>query len=507
MPIAPAAPALATPAPATDPLDSLRPRPLSSGAEDAGEFVVFDDVAVFDAHTGDDGVVYDDKLLAAIAENNNRRIRDTGDFVPLVIGHTPENPDSDRDPPVVGMAGPFRVGTLGQEKPRPCIFAKFWVWKDKLKEFRAHPRRSVELWPEEAPEQRYFDPIALLGATTSRRDLGLVYSKPRGIGQQPIRYELGGPSAPSGSNTFLPSIGGEDKPEKHNKGTAMPYSPEDIGQLIEALKPTIATLVSEAIQAVQNPEPDLSGIDDPAAPPAGADPAAAAPPAAPSPVAGPAAPPAADPLAGAAAALPPDGPAADEEPPADEDEPARYQEHCDPMTMSDTDPAAAGAVEKYKKQRDGWKLRYQKSEAARQKAESELAAAKKHLGESLKRERYAKRLGQAYELKNEGYILEPEEEVEDHMTLSDDQWDSHLARARVRYQKVPLGTIPTPPDPALDFATREKHNEYAEKAQKVALRYQKDPTKRHIRYLDVLKHLHANKGVLDESRLLQEAAR
>jgi len=541
----PLAPALGQPAPrlarasaagpAADPLDSLRPTALLDNAEDAGEFVVIDGVPIFDAHVGDDGTEYDERLLAQIAENNNRRIRDTGDFCPLVIGHTPEDPSSDKDPPLVGMAGPFKVGMFGDEKPRPCIFAKFWVWKHKLRQFKEHPRRSVELWPENAPEERFFDPIALLGAETPRRALGLAYAKAQPGRKQPIRYEMAAAAAPSGTNTFLPSGGlakrdAGDEPTKYQQAPAMPFSPEDVQQLVEALKPTIQTLVSEAMQAVQNPEPDMTGLDDDFggddlafSEPGNLDPMA-------DPMADPAGDPMGDPLAGGDAgredaSLNDEG--LDDVGPGDGFDDSGLENDADPIPAEDEDPeryanmgaATAGAPlanlmnkaapvgpNKFQKQRDEWKLRYQKEKAGREQAIAERDRYKKERDEALKAQRYAKRLADAINLRNEGYTLEPEEEVGDFLHLSDAQWDSHVAHARVRYQKVPLGTVAIPRDEAMEYAAREQRARFAEKAEKVATRYQKTPGKKHITYAHVLKHIIANKGQLNEELLAQEVA-
>jgi hypothetical protein len=297
----------------------LRPNPFP--AEEDGEFVRFENVPLFDEHVGDDGVHYDENLLNCIAENNNRRCADTGDFVPIVVGHTSDEPNA-KDPPVIGLAGPFHVAPYGKVKPRPCIHATFWVWKEHADEFRKkYPRRSVEVWPEDSPEQRYFDPIAVLGAETPKRDLGLVYGKPKN-GKSPFRYSMGSP--PGGSNTFLPSTGDEkqrnameplgpmptgnkflgeirdisagekltekgasflanspsnelapwthsddykspgfiETKEKHSKGQDMALSPEDIQAIVSALEPMIdAKLAQQNVSGVSDELDDVAPAD------------------------------------------------------------------------------------------------------------------------------------------------------------------------------------------------------------------------------------------------------
>lgn len=205
------------------------------------EYAVFEAVPIFDEHTGDDGVKYDARLLGRIAKNNNERIEDTGDYVPIVSHHTPEDKDPSKQPEILGFAGPFRLGKIGSKRPRYAILATFKVFKDALPEFLKRPRRSVEIWPESSPDRRYIDPIAVLGAETPRRDLGLVYSK--GDGPK-LRYEMAG-AFPGGSNTY---IAGEVKRNAKEEPT-MALSPEDIQQIVEALRPTIEDIVDSRLGA------------------------------------------------------------------------------------------------------------------------------------------------------------------------------------------------------------------------------------------------------------------
>lgn len=255
------------------------PKRTRGRPSDDGDFVVFEKVCVFDEHTGDDGVHYDARLLQAIADNCNRRIRNTGDYCPLVVAHTRDQADKKSvtdDPPVIGLAGPFYVGDWvnGDGKQVKAIFATFWIFPEEEKTFLRNPRRSVEIWPEERPEQRYFDPIALLGAETPKRDLGLVYSKSRSgphanlsyslpgplryskrsTGRPPLKYEGGGgggaapTSTPGGNNTFIPGPVSTKKRKYANESGEphMAFSPEDLQQIIEALKPTIQSLIDNA---------------------------------------------------------------------------------------------------------------------------------------------------------------------------------------------------------------------------------------------------------------------
>lgn len=193
-------------------------------ALDPARFEIVHDVPIFDEHEVDEpahdenGKVvglrklkYTRRVLESIAKNMNKRIEDTGDYTALCLGHTP-TPEQRKaglpQPPLVGFAGPYFVGTIGEKKKRYAIIAKNWaIFRDEVDRVRKHPRRSVEVWREENPMDRYIEPIALLGAETPRRDLGLAYSRIH-EGVQVERYTA---MAPSANNTHVPGVGGKKK--------------------------------------------------------------------------------------------------------------------------------------------------------------------------------------------------------------------------------------------------------------------------------------------------------
>lgn len=231
------------------------------------EYFIIDSVPIFDEHEGD--VSYDAKLLARIANNNNQRANETGDLCPLVSHHTPEDKDPNKAPFILGYADKFRLGKFGENRKRWAIYARFKVLKEMAKEFFARPRRSVEIWPEDAPEKRFFDPIALLGAETPRRDLGLIY-----------RYTKGGSSlhysmAPSATNAAMPEMiephkyaaneaeeqsngdGGNSPNTLDEKGQEMQLDEASINQIVQALVPTIEKIVTDKL-AAQAPAGDAA---------------------------------------------------------------------------------------------------------------------------------------------------------------------------------------------------------------------------------------------------------
>ncbi len=128
-------------------------------------------VPIFDAHTDKDGQEFDEKYLRDIVANNNVRIRDTGDLVPLVDRHTDDTPDAD-PPKILGWAKNFKLGKIGRVNPRACVLADLFFTPQQWEQARQRPRRSAEVWLHD----RLIDPIALL-VKTPKRDLGLMFSR------------------------------------------------------------------------------------------------------------------------------------------------------------------------------------------------------------------------------------------------------------------------------------------------------------------------------------------
>lgn len=136
------------------------------------DFIVIDDVPILDEHTQEEE--YDEPTLKRMVAVNNARIADTGDYSPITIGHTLEGEvPEEKQPRVVGFAGPYKLGTFGKTNPRPTIFARFRIYKKDYEVVKQFPRRSIELWGDDL----VIDPIALLGASTPKRDLSLLFAK------------------------------------------------------------------------------------------------------------------------------------------------------------------------------------------------------------------------------------------------------------------------------------------------------------------------------------------
>lgn len=151
--------------------------------------IVRRDVPILDEHDlkDDDGkllIHIDAKKLKEIADRNNKRIKETGDLIPLVIGHTRDGEPEDKQPELVGYAKDLQVKPF-KKTGRKALVAKFLIFKHKLHKARDFPRRSIELWLNDLK----VDPISLLGATTPERDLGLLQLQKAG---SRIRYAANG---------------------------------------------------------------------------------------------------------------------------------------------------------------------------------------------------------------------------------------------------------------------------------------------------------------------------
>jgi hypothetical protein len=141
-------------------------------------------VALLDEHllTDEEGneICYlSPEKLQTIADNNNRRVEVSGDESPIVVGHTEDGRPEKEQGELIGFARDFFVskGKRQGERVVPArdgdkhyLFSKWRVYEDDLPLLRKFPRRSVELWTS----RWEIDPIAVLGATTPDRDLGLV---------------------------------------------------------------------------------------------------------------------------------------------------------------------------------------------------------------------------------------------------------------------------------------------------------------------------------------------
>ena len=172
-------------------------------------------VCVFDEHETQkaDGTPkkYDVRDLVKILRDNNERIADRDAFSAISNDHTLDDPEA-ASPEILGFAGPYRLGMVGNQKPAWAIFADEFHDKEKLSVIKDLPRRSVELLTFKHSGKQIFDPIAALGAKAPRLSLPVRYDRTRVAEVE--RYAIGalvGPAigaagammAASGGNTHV----------------------------------------------------------------------------------------------------------------------------------------------------------------------------------------------------------------------------------------------------------------------------------------------------------------
>ncbi len=110
---------------------------------------------------------FGERELRDIAANCNER-EANGDLCPLTDGHTVPNKPESEQPPILGYARNFRVGTFGPRKTLGILYDA-WIFPQCVERANQLPRRS----PEYFPRDRVFDPIAML-IRTPQRNLGVV---------------------------------------------------------------------------------------------------------------------------------------------------------------------------------------------------------------------------------------------------------------------------------------------------------------------------------------------
>lgn len=240
------------------------------------EFFIVRDVPVFAEHQtqAKNGrqLSFGYNELKAVCDRCNQRIADTGDYAAITIGHTPDPAliatGRAQSPRIVGFAGPFKMGLLGDnaQNRRYAILADFRIFKDDWELVRRHPRRSPELWLEESYDRMFLDPIALLGAEAPRLDMGLLYSAVRHASQGDTLVEKYAAVAPAAGTVFVPS---DRYAAQQGQENSTMLTQDDIGQLVQAIQQTdVWQWVTNKMQedggnnssANQGSEPDMSSI-------------------------------------------------------------------------------------------------------------------------------------------------------------------------------------------------------------------------------------------------------
>lgn len=446
---------------------------------------------------GPDGSVqrYDRAALAAIVDRCNRRIIDTGDLAAMSAGHTPtpsQQATGMQMPDMVGFTGPFRLGLIGQDAPRWCIFADEHIFKDDYSRVLKMPRRSPEVWLEPKMADRVLDPIAVLGSETPRLDTGIGRFSRR---LDPARYtnvaRYSMAAMPSGSNTFVPT--GKYSAEGENMDSQMVQS------IVEAVMQGLASTaqwawLTQQMGAEQNPVPasaDTGPTPSPETIPAAGDSVSAQAPGATSASnseaapgtpnttdsatpndAAPAQPTATAPAPEASASQTDNtdsGATPDELASMNDDEKQEYsrlspthqygymkarRRHC---------KAGAGGAMQYSA--DIEKARYSKLEQALVQSQGEVAALRR---ERTRTERYS-RLSQLAQV----FDFNADEEIADCVSMNDDQFNRHCERTIAKYsRRDPMAGMPDLLLPSLEAAKadEDKKERYSRRAIEIATR-------------------------------------
>jgi hypothetical protein len=237
-------------------------RPLATPRREDGEFVDLGWRPVFKEHINRAGQRFDRRSMERIAERCNDRIKD-GDFAPIVVRHTKD--DGSFDPEVVGLAGPFKCQKLPGQNGKWAVYARWRIYKEDASKPKKYPRVSVEYWADENdPTGGYFDPISMLGAETPELDLGIHYAAdPNDPTRRLMRYAkvMRFSATPGGGpNTFPPSGTEIDDKEKRQRYQGGTLSPDDIQQIIAALKPVIDEAVDAKVSAINPVGADPDGL-------------------------------------------------------------------------------------------------------------------------------------------------------------------------------------------------------------------------------------------------------
>lgn len=420
-------------------------------------FITKSDVPLLDEHTlkdedGNEILKVDRRKLEEIARKNNERIAQTGDYTPYVVGHTREDAPEDEQPQIVGYATHFTVKPL-KKTGRYAIHAHSKFFADKKHLVNRFPRRSVELWLDDWK----IDPIALLGATTPERDLGLLQLARGGRRKLrrvfnpnpgPVRYQMPFPPAQTPSGPPAPA---QPTTQDMQQGAGDPQAAAVAQAVVAMLEDTAEwqwiRQQIEASQAAPPPAGDpMAGMDD-MLPPVASDQAL-------------------DPMMGDEFGGGDEDAEYDDEDDEDEDEedeeeddPVRYSASYAsgtntftpgtssnrPMTTYSRPPAGrparpqapadlSGLAYRLKAAADARRLQYARQQRAMHYMASEL--------QSLRlRYQRAEREKDLIQLEAEGVLLDRVEELDAVVGMPQKQYESYLGRLRKRYSRAPVGRM------------------------------------------------------------------
>lgn len=202
--------------------DSLPPgcRKTPDGMVELPRFFILDEHEFTDEKTGEK-VKLNRERLEEIARRINTRRKRTGDLVPICPGHTIDGAPETKQPEIVGYAVDASVEPFFDTGKYAISVTPIAKSEEHVRYFKMLPRRSVELWLN--PDD--IDPIALLGSTTPRRDLGL--HRFNRDSSSSYHYELSEPQV-NETNPSVPPI----PPSVPPAGNGSEISPDLLNQLV-----------------------------------------------------------------------------------------------------------------------------------------------------------------------------------------------------------------------------------------------------------------------------------
>lgn len=225
---------------------------------DAQGYLTIPHVPILDEHEipdggRDHGRIGGDKLRR-IAANNNARISRTGDYTPLVIGHTRDGAAEKDQPEIVGYADNFIVGPWGGGVE--ALYADFHYMPGKHDLPRRFPRRSVELWMS----RWEVDPISVLGATTPERDLGvLMFSRSR---SGEVVYRTESPYRAAKKGNAMPDTPNPDAqaPDELVEAVLQKIQTSDVWRQLEATAEKLQAALGQ-MEGAETPPDEPDGKD------------------------------------------------------------------------------------------------------------------------------------------------------------------------------------------------------------------------------------------------------
>lgn len=193
--------------------------------------------------------VFDRPRLERLASKLNHKAKYRNSPLPAVVGHTRPGQGETNQPGIAGYVTRYQVAPFEQDpltgKVRHAIWGVPWAPPNGGAEtFRRFPHRSIELWTGgEGGDDIH--PLALLGSTAPRRDLGVhMFSRVAGGGHVAANgqyhYAREVDDMPNDSNPYLPAGGQFGQPQQTGAAGNVRVADMTIDQLANALPPMLA---------------------------------------------------------------------------------------------------------------------------------------------------------------------------------------------------------------------------------------------------------------------------